>query len=147
MPVPVGISLQQHYAATPERVFRAWTTPDELKRWWNPGADYACHKAEIDPRVGGTYFITMDCPNGSQRSVKGKYLEVDPPRRLVFTWLHEGHDMSKETIVSVTMDPAPGGGCLMTLKHEGFPDNNMAREHAQGWSRIVGSMEKALAEG
>lgn len=143
MPVPIGVTLQHTYAATPERVFRAWTSPAEFPRWWHPAPEYSCHNAEIDLRVGGSYKITMDCPKGL-RSVTGKYLEVDPPRRLAFTWGHEGHDASKETVVTITLEPTATGGCLLTLRHERFPDNNMVCEHARGWTTLLAALEAAL---
>ena len=78
------IILTRTVAATPERVFAAWTDAEELAGWWWPqlgGTTY-----DVDARLGGWFRIHSP---GIRATVTGVYTEVDPPRRLVFTWRWE----------------------------------------------------------
>ena len=50
---PPALRIDRHYDAAPEEVWRAWTEPEEMKRWWGPGKNDVVHLAEADVRVGG----------------------------------------------------------------------------------------------
>jgi len=68
-------------------LFRAWTHADALRQWWCP-AGWAAGEVEIDLRTGGAYRIEMrrTGADGAGVSVSGRFLQVKPPERLVFTW-------------------------------------------------------------
>src|SRR2546422_7814419 len=85
---PVTVRLQRTFQAPREKVFQAWTRPEDLKRWSAPG-DLTTPVAEVDLRVGGRYRIDMRAPDGTLHRVTGTYREVDPPNRLVYTWQGE----------------------------------------------------------
>lgn len=65
-------------------VFAAWTEPRHMARWWGPHG-FANPVCELDVRPGGAWRIVMQGPDGTKVPVGGVYLEVDPPRRLVYT--------------------------------------------------------------
>jgi uncharacterized protein YndB with AHSA1/START domain len=80
------VIVRRVIAASRERVFRNWTEPEQLTRWWGPGG-FSCPAAEVDLRPGGTYRLVMLAPGGApQMSVTGTYRTVDPPALLVYTW-------------------------------------------------------------
>src|SRR5579863_9387609 len=88
--LPAPIELRRTFRAPAERVFRAWTQPAALREWWCPPGWIASEVA-IDLRVGGAYRIAMRCGDGSgEVAVEGRFLEVQPPVRLAFTWRWEG---------------------------------------------------------
>ena len=70
--------------ATPEKIYKAWTDPELLKRWFAP-LPYTTPVAELDVRPGGANFIVMRSPEGVDMPNRGVYLEVVPNKRLVFT--------------------------------------------------------------
>ena len=80
--------VRRHIAASPERVFAAWTQPEHLRAWWGP-AGVSCPEAEVDLRVGGRYRIANQMSNGAVVWIAGVFERVDEPARLVYSWAHE----------------------------------------------------------
>ena len=82
----LAIHVRHTFAAQRERVFRAWTDPQVLKRWWCPPG-WAPGEMQIDLRVGGAYRIGMRrLRSDAAVYVNGRFLEVNRPERLVYTW-------------------------------------------------------------
>lgn len=138
---PVTLRLARTLAAPREKVFRAWTSPAELKRWSAPG-DLVPALAEVDLKVGGKYRIHMQAPDGTVNKVMGVYQVVDPPQRLVYTWSWETGDDHSETLVTVEFFERGPNRTEVVLTHERFP-NTLARDrHQQGWT---GCLDKFIA--
>jgi uncharacterized protein YndB with AHSA1/START domain len=74
-------------AAPPDRVFQAITDPSQLSRWWGQAGVYRITERTADVRPGGKWSSVGVEENGNTFRVEGEYLEVDPPRRLVHTWI------------------------------------------------------------
>jgi uncharacterized protein YndB with AHSA1/START domain len=78
------IVVTREFNTPRETVFKAWTEPKKLKKWFGPeGVNTIA--AEVDLRIGGNYQLTMREPNGSTIVHGGAYREIDPPNKLVFT--------------------------------------------------------------
>lgn len=131
-----ALKLVRTVAANPGRVFEAWTSPEQVKRWTCPDPT-ASVDVEIDLRVGGHYSICMHV-EGGPFTAHGTYREVDPPRRLVYTWgwKEEAHAMKAETVVTVEFVPAQGG-TEIRLTHIGFPTPDDRDGHGEGWKICV----------
>ncbi len=71
--------------ATPERLFKAWTDPEQLKKWWGPQS-VTCVDAEVDLRVGGRYRIANQFPDGKLLWISGEFQLIEPPHKLAYTW-------------------------------------------------------------
>ena len=132
-----AVEVRRTFAASPKRVFQAWTTPEEVKLWAAPGPTLGVPVAEIDLRVGGGYRIHMREPSGKEYRVVGTYREVDPPRRLVYTWSWETDPTVVDSIVTVEFHDR-GGSTEVVLRHEGLPTEKRAG-HEVGWN---GSLDK-----
>ena len=127
-----ALRLVRTVTASPERVFEAWTTSEQMKRWTCPDPT-ASVDVEIDLRVGGRYSIRMDV-EGGPFIAHGTYQEVDPPRRLVYTWgWKQPHPMKAETVVTVEFEPVEDG-TEIRLTHTGFPTGDDREGHEQGWT-------------
>jgi uncharacterized protein YndB with AHSA1/START domain len=113
-----------------ERIFDAWLDPERARRWFFATPEGTMVRADIDPRVGG-HFVFTDRRDGEDVKHTGKYLEIDRPHRLVFTFAVSGVDGPPDH-VSITIVPLPDG-CELTLTHE------MAAE----FSEYVDSARKA----
>ncbi len=135
------ITLTRRVAASPERAFAAWTDVEQLAAWWWPqlaGTTY-----DVDARPGGRYRI--DSP-AIGATVTGVYTEVDPPRRLAFTWVWQdaGEPVSVEDTVVVTFEP-DDEGTRVTVAHtssEHLPGGGAE----QGWSDVLDRLVRVCAE-
>lgn len=120
--------------AEPRVVFDYWIRPDAVVRWMGD-------RAILDPRPGGQFTLFF-----GNVSVEGRYVELDPPRRLVITW---GRGGSQEfpphaSTLEVTLAPE-GGGTRVSIVHSGLPDLE-APPHAEGWRYYLPRLG-TLAEG
>jgi uncharacterized protein YndB with AHSA1/START domain len=125
------LRLERRFAASPERVFQAWTSSEELSRWCAPPP--ATSVVDADVRVGGHYRIVMSAPDGSEYRVGGVYREIDPPRRLVFTWQWENMPDFPETLVTMELRAREDGGTDLLLVHERLPNDESGEQHREGW--------------
>lgn len=78
------LTITRFYDEPRELVFKAWTDPELLARWWGPD-DFTNPVCELDVRPGGAILIDMQAPDGTVTPVRGAYQEVIKPARLVFT--------------------------------------------------------------
>jgi uncharacterized protein YndB with AHSA1/START domain len=114
-----------HVAADPDQVFEYFTRPEAIVRWMG---DYAV----LDPQPGGEFTVDI---NGVP--VRGRYLELEPPRRLVISWGHAGSQQLPPgaSTVEVTLT-SESGGTTVSIVHRGLPELE-ARRHATGWPHFL----------
>jgi uncharacterized protein YndB with AHSA1/START domain len=117
-----------------ERVFDAWVTPDLLGRFLCAGDTHVA-SIEVDARVGGSFRVVMANERG-RYDHQGRYLEIERPERLRFTWVSAATN-GGETDVTVTFDTVDEG-TRVTLTHVGLPDAASATRHEGGWQSILG---------
>ena len=139
----ISLSLVRAIKATPEKVYAAWTEPKTLKKWMSPSDAMEVAVAETDLKVGGKYRIVMREPDGSEHKVGGVYKELEPGRKIVFTWVWEG-DAKTETLVTVELRKN-GVGTELTLTHSKFATEQTRDMHNQGWVGCIGRLEKLMA--
>jgi uncharacterized protein YndB with AHSA1/START domain len=130
------IKAEIDLAASPERVFRSLTDSDELAAWWGSDEMYRTTEWVIDLRPGGKWSTLAVGVDGSKSTVGGEYLEVDPPRRLVYTW-RPSWDNFEETTVRYDLVPTATGTRLL-VTHTGFGDRAaQADGTGDGWKRVL----------
>jgi len=98
---------------------------------------------ELDFKVGGSYRREMRFPDGSLHVLSGRYLEIDAPRRLVYTYLWETLPGAPETTVQIDLTEEEGGTALR-LVHSGFEDEEMAGDHGSGWDLCFDQLDELL---
>lgn len=129
------LSVTRHFAASAERVFDAFLDPAKAGRFMFATPTGTMVRAEIDARVGGSY-VFVDRRDGEDVEHVGRYLEIDRPRRLVFTLQVQKYSDDTST---VTIDITPrGSGCELRLTQTvaaRFADM-LARIEA-GWGSIL----------
>ncbi len=140
-----SLTLRKTVRASRARVFRLWTDPAELPRWFSaPGHGLA--SVEVDLRVGGTYRFGMrKLPNGEPFYVSGEYRELDPPSRIVFTWTWDNPNDAQNTLVTIDLIEV-AGGTEVRLTHELFSEEKQAESHTAGWTVILDCLAE-IAEG
>ena len=126
-----SLTLSRVYDASPEKVWRAWTDPQALKQWFGPdGGDVSL--AETDVRVGGRFHVIFSTLDGEQHDVSGVYREVQPHRKLVFTWAWKSTP-ERGSLVTLTFRPS-GGSTEFNMLHEQFFDVAARDRHEHGWA-------------
>lgn len=130
------ITLTRTLAAPRELVFRAWTDPKHLARWWGPH-DFTVESYTADLRVGGAWSSCIRSPEGEDYRMHGIYHEITAPERLVFsfTWDHDGKPRV-EMRVTITLEELDGK-TLLTFHETGFADAEMREMDNGGWSQCL----------
>ncbi len=134
-----SLTLTRIIHAPKEELYRAWTQPEVLKQWCAPSDEFENTIVEVDLRVGGAYRIGMHHrPTGKVHMARGRYREIRPNEKLVFTWAWEdpSQDGPGETLVTIEFLDR-GGKTELRLTHELFPDRAARDNHEQGWTGCV----------
>jgi uncharacterized protein YndB with AHSA1/START domain len=138
MPTPGETSVVEHeirIAARPETVFAFFTDPARMVRWMGT-------EATLDPRPGGACRINVN----DASVMLGEFVEVDPHRRIVFTWGWEGNLFEvppQSTAVEVSFTP-DGDGTIVRLAHRRLPTTAIS-VHQAGWGHYLGRLALAAA--
>lgn len=120
--------------ASPETVYGYFVEPELMMRWMG-------QRAELDPRPDGALRIDVD----GAHVASGKYLELVPHERIVFTWGWEGPDALTppgSTTVEVTL-AAAGGATVLRLVHRDLPSAELVARHSEGWDHYLARLEIA----
>lgn len=137
-----SLTLKRRLNATPAEVFRAWTDPKLLARWFGP-ENVETIEAELDPRIGGAYRVVMLENTGERHEVSGTYHEVVENERLVFSW---SWITTPERVSRVTVTMRPDGNVtILTLLHEKLFDGQAVKGHTHGWTGSLVKLEELFA--
>jgi uncharacterized protein YndB with AHSA1/START domain len=142
-PASINLVVRRTIRATAERLFDAWTRPEQLLQWWGP-AHVECAGAEVDLRAGGRYRIGNRLPDGQVLWIAGEFEEVTPPRRLVYTWRLGARTGDPER-VTVRFEPRDGGTEVIVV-HERLLDQAVRDDHERGWHGCLDGLEAYLRE-
>ncbi len=137
--------LSRVFDAPRALVFKVWTQPEHLARWWGPrGFTLLSYKADV--RVGGSYRFGTRSPEGTEHWAHGIYREVTPPERLVLThaWEHSDGKPKHETIMTLTF-AEQGEKTKLTLKQTLFESVTSRDLHRGGWSSTLDMLGEYLA--
>ncbi|MFY9314691.1 MAG: SRPBCC domain-containing protein [Burkholderiales bacterium] len=138
-----SLVLHRRFAVAPEKVWRAWTDPQAIAKWWGPGGQDPVSLAELDLRVGGRFRIVFGGPKGTEHECAGIYKEVVPNRRLVFTWCWPNTTPERVSQVTILFR-AEAGGTDMEFRHEQFFDEAARDGHRRGWTETFAKLDDYL---
>lgn len=144
------------FDAPRELVWRAWTDPEHIQRWWGP-KNFTTPASRIDFRVGGKYLFCMRSPDGKDYWSTGVYREIVPFERIVCTdsfadeegnvvpATHYGMspDFPLEMLITVTFEDFQDK-TKMTLKHTGLPVGDMEEQTGTGWNESFDKLAATL---
>jgi len=131
-----SIQLQRTYSAPIDAVWRAWTSPEALIRWFGPSDEHTTTVHALELRVGGSYRIEIVHTNGKRHVVGGVYRELQPPGLLAFTWRWEDNPTMSDTLVTVELRPQDGGTELV-LTHRMLTEEKQREDHRHGWTSCL----------
>lgn len=134
-----GVTVKHRFAASAERVYDAWLDPEKVRRFLYTTATGEIVRCELDVRVGGGYRI-VDRRNGEEILHEGTYLELERPRRLVFTLRVPKYSPDADR-VTIEIEPL-ANGCELTLTTE--TPEEWADDTARGWRMILDVLDASL---
>ena len=141
-----ALRLSRRFKAPREAVFRAFTDPAALARWFGPEG-MNVDKVKIDLRPGGAYSMAFNQADGGSHGLSGVYREISPPERLVMTWVWDDGEMAGiETLVTIEFAEA-GAETELTLTHERLPSQESLDLHRQGWTSSFTCLDRVVEEG
>lgn len=137
------LQIKRRFAASRDAVFSALTDPEALAQWFGPEG-VTVKVVSLDLRPDGAYSFEFHGSEGSFHGLTGRYLEIEPPRRLVTTWVWgEGDYGGIETRVTYELREVDGGTEL-SLTHENLADAEARDKHNWGWTSTFDCLERFL---
>jgi uncharacterized protein YndB with AHSA1/START domain len=137
------LRMERTFNAPAQDVFDAWTSEEVIRRWWHAGHDWETTEAQVDLRVGGTVRVVMRNPHEDvEYGGGGQYTEIDPPRRLAFTWIWDGNDTRQ--LIELDFEETDGV-TTVRFTHSDLWDEEAVRSHEQGWGKAFNNLERALS--
>lgn len=131
------ITVTRTIPASAEKIFDVWIDPKSPGGPWFGG-----ERVIVNPAVDGLFYLAVK-HEGRVWPHYGRFLELDRPRKIAFTWVSEA-TKGVESVVTLTMEPR-GAETEVTLRHANLPDDEMGRQHKDGWTWILSKLAEGLA--
>jgi uncharacterized protein YndB with AHSA1/START domain len=136
------LHMQRAFNAPAQAVFDAWTSEEVMRRWWHAEHDWETTVAEVDLRVGGAVRVVMRNPHEAvEYGGGGQYTEIDPPRRLAFTWIWDDDDTRQ--LIELDFEETDGV-TVVRFTHSHLWDEEAVRSFEEGWGKAFDNLERAL---
>lgn len=143
-PDELTLELKRIVPAARSVVFRAFSDALELAKWWGP-TGFTTPSIEFEPRIGGSYRIKMQPPDGDHFFLTGVFLEVSPPARLVYTFVWEEPDPDDvENSVGLSLRDL-GESTEVVLMQGPFKTPERRTLHCDGWTEAFDKLEHLLS--
>lgn len=142
------IIVEGYFAASPEAVFRAWTDPDTVVKWFGPNPGSAL-SAEIELQIGGFWRIVLFDDGETTMGFEGRYLEIEHNRRLVLSWAKFTDNVSQVPMVrqmsrvEINLEPN-GDGTDMRVVHSAIEDPELRIGFSGGWQHGLENLQSLL---
>ncbi len=140
------VVAQRSYRVSPETAFDAWINPAALAKWFGPPG-FTARILTHDPQVGGKWRFNMKGIGGESYHHFGQFIEITPPRKLVFTWASEEQlegwrdGQGNPTLVTVEFSPS-SGGTKITVTHEKLTSESTRKALTHGWGGGLECLEE-----
>jgi uncharacterized protein YndB with AHSA1/START domain len=138
----LSLEIKRLIKAPRDRVYAAWTDPAQLKQWFGP-ENVQTRDLIADARVDGTFRWDLINSEGEEMTIRGKYLELQPNKKIVFTWQWDDDETWKNqiSVVSVELEDRDGRTELR-LTHEQLPSEESRDGHTGGWNSAFDKLER-----
>ncbi|MBS0488445.1 MULTISPECIES: SRPBCC family protein [unclassified Phenylobacterium] len=128
--------IERIFDAPPDLVFRVWTSPEHLMRWWGP-KDFVTVVFDQDFRVGGAYRACIRDASGGDHWMTGTYREIVDGQKIVMSFRWEDGAWGVDNTVTVMFAALAGGRTLFRFHQAPFASLEARDSHTQGWSSLV----------
>lgn len=142
--MPTGtVTLHRILRCPPERLYRAFTTPEAIAKWLPPNG-FTCRVHDLDVKVGGVFRMSfINFTSGHAHSFGGRYLEAVPGEKLRYTDVFDDPNLPGEMITTVTMRAVSCGSELHVLQ-EGIPEMIPPEQCYLGWQESLVLLAKLV---
>ena len=139
------LRIERTFGAPIERVFDAWVSEEVLRRWLHGMPGWETPTAEVELRVGGRIHIVMRDPTtGTEAGAAGEYRAVEPPRRLVFTWVWDDQP-DQPQLIELELSEREGRTTVL-MTNSAIPGDGRLESQERGWHVCYDNLERLLAE-
>jgi len=139
-----SLRIERSFDAPLQAVFDAWTSDEVLRRWLHAQPEWETPTAEVDLRVGGVLRVVMRDPaTGSEWGARGEYTVVEPPHRLVFSWVWD-HAPSNHQMIELDFFEQDGRTTVVMINSRIATDERR-RDQEGGWHRCYDNLARTLA--
>lgn len=134
----LSLVIRKLVYGNPEAAFAAWTAPDQIRQWWGPD-NVSCPECDVDLRVGGSYKIANQFPDGSIVWIIGNFVRIEPPHLIEYTWRIEPRTITANVDAeSVTVRfVAQDNQTELVLVHSRIANGSLKASHDSGWSACL----------
>jgi uncharacterized protein YndB with AHSA1/START domain len=140
------VRIERTFAAAAATVFDAWTNVEVLRRWWPAGPDWETTVADVDIRVGGRLRLVMRAPDGTEFGGEGRYMEINRPTRLVFTWRWDTVQLGTQSqLIEVTFTENRDKTTTVVLVNRGLTESEQP-SHREGWQASFDNLDDVLGD-
>jgi uncharacterized protein YndB with AHSA1/START domain len=141
----LSLEIKRLIKAPRDRVYAAWTDPTQLKQWFGPD-NVQTHDLVADVRVGGTFRWDLSNSEGEKMTCRGEYRELQPGKKIVFTWQWEDDEDWQNHVSIVTVELYDrDGDTELRLIHEHLPNEESRDGHTRGWNSALDKFEKLVS--
>jgi uncharacterized protein YndB with AHSA1/START domain len=140
-----AVEVRRRFPVSPEKVFAAFAEARWVGRWLSPSPDITLSLLQFDFREGGAYRFAYRVPGGQVMTVRGAYRLIEPPSKVVFSWVIEPPDehAGLESEVTVTITP-DGEITELLIRHEKLTRPGAGVRHAEGWRGALDQLARLL---
>ena len=142
----LSLEIKRLIKAPRDRVYAAWTDPAQLKQWFGP-ENVQTRELIAEARAGGKFRWDLTNSEGEKMTCRGEYRELQPGRKIVFTWQWDDDETweNHTSIVTVELDDA-AGGTELRLTHEQLPNEDSRDGHTRGWKSALDKLAEFVSK-
>ena len=142
----LSLEIKRFINAPRDRVYGAWTDPAQLKQWFGP-ENVQTRELDADARVGGKFRWDLTNSEGEKMTCRGEYRELQPSKKIVFTWQWEDDEDWENHVSIVTVELYDrDGDTELRLTHEQLPNEESRDGHTRGWNSALDKLEKLFSK-
>ena len=142
----LSLEIKRLIKAPRDRVYAAWTDPAQLKQWFGP-ENVQTSELIADARAGGAFRWDLTNSDGEKMTMRGEYRELQPGKKIVFTWQWQDDEDWENHISIVTVELSDrDGDTEVRLTHEQLPNEASRDGHTRGWESALDKLEKFFSK-
>ena len=142
----LSLEIKRLIKAPRHRVYAAWTDPAQLKQWFGPES-VQTHDLIADARAGGKFRWDLSNAEGEKMTARGEYRELQPGKKIVFTWQWDDDETWQNHTSVVTVELSDrDDGTELRLIHEQLPNEESRDGHSRGWNSALDKLERFFSK-
>jgi uncharacterized protein YndB with AHSA1/START domain len=142
----IRLEIRRFINAPRDRVYAAWIDPAELRKWFGP-ENVQTRNLIADARVGGEFRWDLTNSEGEEMTMRGEFRELQPGRKIVFTWQWQDDEDWENHVSVVTVELSDrDNGTELRLVHEQLPNEASRDGHNEGWNSALDKLEKLVGK-